>query len=446
MIWKLNDNLLNLGKIFHKNGYSIYLVGGAVRNMVLGLDPKDYDLTTDATPEEVMRMFKRVIPTGIQHGTVTILFGCDQYEVTTFRSEGKYTDNRRPESIKYISDLNEDLRRRDFTINSMAIDLKDLKLYDPNSGLLDIKSKLIRAIGNPVDRFEEDSLRLMRACRFASQLGFSIESATLVGISNKASNIVNISYERIRDEFSKILLSQKPSYGLDLLRKTGILKEILPELFNCYGIKQNEYHRWDVYHHCLYSCDASKNILEIRLAVLFHDIGKVDSQKLNSKGRITFYNHELIGADIAKNILTRLKYPNHVINKVNHLIKHHMFNYSSDLSDQAIRRFISRVGIQNIDDLLELKRADIKGFDTDSIDNNINKFVNHINKVKTKDAAFTVGDLNITGNDLYEFANIPKNKDMGKILKELLDVVLDDPSQNYIDNLLKLAKEMYFKK
>ena len=235
------------------------MVGGAVRDQLLGLPAKDYDLCTDATPETVMSLFNKVIPTGIKHGTVTILFRKSPYEITTFRIDGEYSDGRRPDKIHYTDDLHEDLVRRDFTINSIAYDITNRKLIDPNGGQKDLKAKCIRAIGVPEERFNEDGLRSIRACRFASQLNFTVLPETISGIKHCLHNIPELSKERIYDEFIKIIQSSKPSISFELFRETGILPLIFPELDKCIGVEQKGNHDHDVFTHLLNSCDAAKS-------------------------------------------------------------------------------------------------------------------------------------------------------------------------------------------
>ena len=268
--------------IFKKSGYSCYLVGGAVRNLTRGISPADFDFATDAEPKDMNRLFKKVIPTGIEHGTVTILFKGMHYEVTTFRIDGEYSNSRHPDKIIFSNSIYEDLERRDFTINSMAFDPVDKIFLDPHGGKEDLKRNLIKAIGDPSKRFAEDGLRVLRGCRFASQLGFSIEKNTLEGMRKQGFRLKYISAERIRDEIIKILLSDAPSKAFFIMRDTEILQYILPELKEGIGIKQRKLHKFDVFVHSLYSADFAEKDLIIRLTALLHDIGKPASLEIRN--------------------------------------------------------------------------------------------------------------------------------------------------------------------
>ena len=281
---EIPEILKKMNRIFEENGFEAYLVGGAVRDTILGKTASDWDLTTNAKPQDVIRMFRRVIPTGIAHGTVTVHFMKKEIEVTTYRCDGKYSDGRHPDEIQFASNIEDDLSRRDFTINAIASSLKDGSVVDPFSGESDIKAKTIRTVGKAYDRFMEDGLRPIRAVRFSSQLGFEIEEETLKAIENPdvQKKIASVSIERFRDELSKILKSPTPSVGLKLLEKTGILKIFIPELAECRNCSQKDvrgYHEFDVLDHNFYACDgADKDNFTVRLAALFHDIGKKEAR------------------------------------------------------------------------------------------------------------------------------------------------------------------------
>ena len=266
----LPKNILNLSNIFQKNKHEIYLVGGALRDHICGIKQYDYDFTTDATPQEVMQMFKKTIPVGVEHGTVLVLFENAEFEITTFRTEGKYSDNRHPDKVEFVRSIEEDLKRRDFTMNAIAYNITTKETIDLFNGIQDIEQKTIRAIGIADERFREDALRMIRACRFASKLGFNIESNTVQAIKNNCHLITSISMERIRDELIKILKTDKPSIGLEYLRTTGLMEFILPDLLAGYGITQNKFHAYDVYYHNVYSCDAApKDNLKVGLPPFF---------------------------------------------------------------------------------------------------------------------------------------------------------------------------------
>jgi poly(A) polymerase/tRNA nucleotidyltransferase (CCA-adding enzyme) len=439
--------VIEFAKYFINAGYECYLVGGAVRNMASGNRPTDYDFTTDAKPEQVIKLFKHVIPTGIKHGTVTVLFKGHSFEVTTFRIDDKYTDSRRPDSVTYTADILEDLKRRDFTINSMALDLKTRKLIDPHSGLKDLKNKIIKAIGDPMVRFDEDGLRLLRACRFAARLEFEIEENTWKAIAASVHKLESVSAERIRDELIKMLLADKPSIGFKIMDSTKILDLIIPELSACKGIKHRSGIQYDVFLHSLYACDgAPSELLHLRLAALFHDIGKAKVFTIEN-GEPAFHGHEEASAVITEEIMKRLRFSNEQIKTTVKLIQHHMFNYSEDWTDAAVRRFINRVGMENIHDLLVLRIADHYGYTrTHSIPQYISSFQSHIDKMLQEDRSFTVKDLVIDGNILNEKAGIPKGRAMGTILQALLEAVLDDPSLNSQEKLIEIAGKFYMER
>lgn len=424
---------------FRKNGFACYPVGGAVRDLLLGKRPTDFDFTTDARPEAVMKLFRSVIPTGIKHGTVTVLYKKQSFEVTSFRSEEAYSDGRHPDRVSFDCTLEEDLKRRDFTINALALDLEKRKIIDLFDGAGDLRRGIIRCIGNPEERFREDALRLLRAARFASRLLFSIETSTATAMKQLAPTVSRISVERIRDELMKILASPRPSVGVEILRESGILAVILPEIIPCIGFEQNEYHRFDVYNHLLKACDylPSDSPL-LRLTALLHDIGKPDSFAVRD-GRRTFYRHEQISADKADAILHRLKFSNNEIDSVLFFIRNHMIHYTEEWSDSAVRRFMATVPPEKRRNFFALKEADAyahEGMIPDPLTQKA--FLDRIEKCESQNAALSLKDLAVNGNDLAA-AGFPKTRQMGQILHILLEAVLDDPKMNTKEKLLKLA-------
>ena len=444
MVRVIPKTVKQFGSAFIRSGFQFFLVGGAVRNKVAGLPVTDYDFATDASPDQVMELFPRVIPTGVKHGTVTVLFKDQKFEVTTFRVEGKYSDSRRPDSISFTPSILEDLKRRDFTINSMAIDIKNGKLLDPHNGKKDIKDKIIRAIGDPEKRFNEDGLRILRACRFSAELGFSIEGKTLEGMKSSRNRLSAVSAERIRTEFEKIILSDAPSRGISMMDRSGILEMILPELNRCKGVEQKGYHEFDVYDHSLHSCDRAENNIIIRLAALFHDIGKPAVLGKDEQGITTFYQHEKVSACMTSSILRRLKFPKSVEKSVVHLIAHHMFLYEPSWTDAAVRRFLHRVGIEHVEYLLMLRDADQQGMRNNRIyGSGTDEFRTRIQEVIEKDTALTTKDLEINGNDLFTSADIPKGPVMGKILDFLMESVIEDPELNTKSKLIEIAEKYY---
>lgn len=421
-------------------GKKAYLVGGALRDHFMKRRVgNDFDMATDASPQEIISLFPRVIPTGIKHGTVTVLTGRFSVEITTFRVEGGYTDGRRPDSVKFVADIEEDLSRRDFTMNAMALDVLSGRLYDPFLGQEDIKKRCIRSVGSPVLRFAEDGLRPLRAIRFAAQLGFSIEESTFSAISSALGTFRQVSRERVRDELQKILMSPSPSTGLRLLESSGFLGEILPELLPSRGCGQKGMHSFDVMDHLFLSVDAARMDLAVRLAALFHDAGKPAASVLDPDGIPTFYNHEKISAQLAAAAMRRLKFPNEVMDKVLHLIRNHMFNFTEDWSDAAVRRFITKVGVDSIEDLFDLRIADAAATQGTKPDPRpLDAFRKRIDAILLQKTAFSIKDLAVNGNDLA-LIGVPRGPVMGKILGELLETVLDDPAQNEREILLKIA-------
>lgn len=457
---KIPEELVKIGGIFRKNGFKAYLVGGAVRDMILGKKGHDYDLATNATPKQVMGIFKKVIPTGIAHGTVTIhIFGM-QIETTTFRTEADYTDGRHPDSIKFATTIEEDLSRRDFTMNAIAADLESGELTDPFDGQKDIRNKIIRTVGEPQERFGEDGLRPVRAVRFSGQLGFSIEEKTLAALSEPEvlKKTASISVERFRDEFCKMLLCERPSDSLKLLEKTGILNIFIPEFAICRNCSQKDsrgFHEFDVADHILYACDgAQKGNLEVKLAAFYHDIGKPEcrtTEIVDGEERVHFHGHETKSAQKALASMTALKFPNETIKNVVHLVQEHMFYYEHSWSDAAVRRFIIRVKPENIENLFSLRLADIYGMHRTPLKegspawNILLEFRKRIESVLEKKSALGIKDLAVNGRDLMQ-EGIPSGKAMGMILNELFETVTESPAMNEKEKLLALAKNIFREK
>jgi tRNA nucleotidyltransferase/poly(A) polymerase len=442
--------LKEIAAVFTAAGKEVYLVGGAVRDHMLGRDSADMDLATNARPEEVMQLFKRVIPTGIKHGTVTVRHKGVSVEVTTFRTESEYSDGRRPDEIQYASTIEEDLSRRDFTMNAAAIKLPEETLIDPFNGQQDIRRRLIRCVGNAAERFAEDGLRPMRAVRLAAQLGFNLEAETLAAIPGALSTTAKIAAERIRDELDKTFDSASPQTGLVIMEETGLLKLILPELDACRGIEQKGYHRYDVLDHSLLSCGyaARKGFSkEVRMAALFHDLGKPVVGKIGEDGIRTFYNHEKVSVKLAEGIMRRFRYSNAVIDKVTSLIAFHMFHYEDVWKDSAVRRFVMRIGPSLLPELFDLRLADSAGTTgTEPDPAMLLPFKKRIESVLAGSSALSLKDLAVNGNDLMDIGVKP-GKHLGIILHDLLETVVDDPAQNSRKQLLEIAgainKERY---
>ena len=418
--------------------FQAYLVGGCIRDALLGKAPEEWDITTSARPQQVAKLFKKVIPTGIEYGTVTILLDDGRYEVTTFRADERYVDGRHPSNVVFTDDIHKDVSRRDFTINAIAFDPETEQLIDDFEGQKDMKDKTIRTVGSPADRFREDGLRPIRACRFAAQLDFEIDQATLEAIPKTLEIVKKVAPERVHDELVKMLSADRPSIGLEYMRQSGLLQLIMPELAAGFGVEQPpEFHPYDVYRHSLYSCDAApKNNLVVRLAALLHDIGKP-----SCKEGFTFYNHERVGTEMAEQIMRRLKFSNDEIEKVKNLIINHMFDYSSQWSDAAVRRFIRRIGgLGNVKDLFLLREADAKAMKNVIGIDYLSELQRRIDKVVEEENALHVTDLKVDGNDVTQVLKIKPGPKVGQVLNNLLEKVLDDPKLNERETLLELIR------
>ncbi|MFT8316123.1 MAG: HD domain-containing protein [Clostridium sp.] len=418
----------------NKNSFSAYAVGGCIRDMLMHREPKDWDITTSALPEDISQIFATTIPTGIKHGTITVLINKTSYEVTTFRIDGKYSDNRHPDEVIFSNSLYEDLGRRDFTINSMAYNHTE-GLQDPFNGEKDLRHKLICSVGNPDLRFNEDSLRMLRAIRFSTELNFQIDKNTADSIKKNYLLIKNVSMERIRDEISKILLSNTPSIGFHELNKTGLLRIIFPELHGCVGFNQrNPHHHKDIFEHTMLVLDSTSNNLIIRIAALFHDIGKPKCFSIDAKGIGHFYMHAIEGAKISQEILKRLKFDNNTIKIIYTLIKEHLVN-RNNLKLPAIKKFINRVGVDNLNYLFELQIADIKGHNPPHDFSPVINLKASVQKVLSRKDPLSLKDLAINGGDLINIG-YSKGIAIGKTLNELLDLVIKKPELNKKDILI----------
>lgn len=428
---------IHIIEVIQKSGHKAYFVGGCVRDLLLGKKPDEFDITTDATPEAVQKLFPKVVPTGIEFGTVTVVLTDGTYEVTTFRSDESYSDSRHPDKVKFTKSLEDDLSRRDFTINAMAYDPFSKTLVDKFGGQADLKKKIIRTVGDPMDRFNEDGLRPMRACRFAAKLGFEIEKDTLQATGKTLDKAKKVATERIHDEFVKMLSAQKPSIGIEYMRESGLLNLVMPELEVCYGVEQpRQFHKWDVYWHSLYTCDAlPADNYALRLAGLLHDIAKP-----SCKVDMTFYNHDVKGLETAENILKRLKFSNADVAYVGNLIKNHMYNYTSEWSDPAVRRFMKRVGVDFLEDLFKLREADICAMEKETINTHLSYLKKRIAKVLKEENALHIRDLKVNGEDVMKILNVGQGPKVGEVLGALLEKVLDDPVQNDRENLIRMIE------
>lgn len=435
---KIDKDANKIINILQLHGFEAYVVGGAVRDCLLSREVKDWDICTDALPEQILDIFSgyKTIPTGLKHGTITVVLNNKQYEVTTFRIDGKYFDNRRPNEVKFTSDLVEDLSRRDFTINAMAYNEKD-GLVDPFCGKNDLSNRSIKAVGSADKRFQEDALRMMRAIRFACQLEFDLVHDVSNSIIKNKQLINNISQERIRDELCKTLLSYKPVNGIQLLKNTGLLEEILPEVQRMVNFDQcNPNHDKDVYEHTMIVLDNTSNDLILRLSALLHDIGKPMTFSVDNEGVGHFYKHHLEGVIIAENILKRLKFDSVTVDKVSILIREHMSRYDF-LRSSSIKKFINRVGIENLDNLFKLQIADIKGSKPPHDFSKVLDLKEKVEKIINEKQPLTVKDLDINGYDLIKIG-IKPGKQMGEMLNNLLEQVLENPDLNKKEKLLMM--------
>jgi len=433
-----------------KAEYEAYVVGGCVRDLLLGQKPKDWDITTNAKPEEIQKIFPKSFYAN-KFGTVTIQTGSEdktlaEVEVTTYRIDEKYSDKRHPDKVRFAKTIKEDLARRDFTVNALALsEIKGMaKIIDPFHGQKDLKKKIIKAAGKPEERFNEDALRMLRAVRFACTLGFDIEEKTFQAIQKNSGLIQFISKERIKDELIKIFETKKAAEGIDLLKQINLLKYIFPELEKGAGVSQNKHHIYDIYEHSLRSLKvaAEKDFnLEVKFAALFHDIGKPETKEGEGPDS-TFYNHDYVGAKIIFKILSRLKFPNKFTDKVVLLVRNHMFVSDPErLTDAGARRLIKRVGIENINDLINLRVADRLGMGRPKEKPYRLRTIEYMIEKVSKDP-ISAKMLRINGNNIMKLLKIQPGPKVGALLDVLLAEVIENPEKNIKDYLEKRIKEL----
>lgn len=434
------ENVLAILEKLNENGYEAYIVGGCVRDALLQREPGDWDITTSALPSEVKSLFRRTVDTGIQHGTVTVLMDKDGYEVTTYRIDGIYEDSRHPKEVLFTPNLVEDLKRRDFTINAMA--------YNPETGLVDVfdgkrdlEQKMIRCVGNPEERFSEDALRILRAVRFAAQLGFEIHNETMLAIQKMAYRLQNISKERIQVELDKLLISKEP-WKIKLAYETGITKWILPEFDSMMKTNQNNpYHLYSVGEHTLRTLQATEADHYIRWAALLHDVGKPYVKTTDESGIDHFYGHEQKSYEIAKSILKNLKFDNKTIDIVSRMTASH--GYSISLNKKAVRRSIYKIGEDIFPSLLLLKKADLAAKSPYAQERHKGEhdFIKQAyEEIIAEHECLSLKDLSVKGADLIELG-IKPGRQIGEILDTLLDYVIDHPEANQKETLVEYIKE-----
>jgi len=425
------------------NGYEAYIVGGCVRDSILQKHPKDWDITTKANPEEVIKLFDKVVLTGLKHGTVTVMLNKEAYEVTTYRTDGEYEDNRHPKEVRFVSSLKEDLARRDFTINAMAYNEKD-GLVDYFGGIQDLNNEIIKTVGEPKKRFNEDALRMLRAIRFSAQLDFKIDENVLVTIKILKDNIKNISKERIREEFNKTLLSNPRK--IEILKECEMLEYIMPGINKLYNFEQNNsYHVYDLYNHTLLAAQAIEPILHLRLTMMLHDFGKVKTKTTDESGVSHYYAHAIESVEIAQSILRWLKYDSDTINKVLILIKYHDSTLKSKLS---VKRMLNKIGEDLLKDLIKVKRADILAQNPIYAKERLLNLISVESKLDliiTQNECFNLKDLSINGGDLINLG-FNKGKEIGETLNYLLELVIQKPKLNEKEELINIAKKMKFNK
>ena len=470
----LPNELKQVISLFLAGGFEIYLVGGGVRNILMEKVPKNCDLTTNATPEQSLEILEKFEPFyNNDFGTVSYEVEVDGkkelYEITTYRSEKEYSDFRRPDNVSWGKTLEEDVTRRDFTVGAMVIGQKDGKyeIIDLVGGLEDFEKGLIRAVGNPEKRFGEDALRMMRAIRIAANLGFSIEEETLKAIHVKAPLLANISKERVRDELMKIIGSSYPADGVSLLISTGLMEQIIPEVLEGRGVMQAGHHKLTVLEHmleCLRNSSSPDPV--VRFATFIHDVGKPRSQRHKcrkcgkmfrdlsdemttcancgfvqpTRGMITFYGHEVVGARMTKEICERLRFTNKDTEKVVTLVRMHMFAYQPEMTDAAIRRIIRKVGKENIADMILLRIADRKGSGSNTTSWRFMELQKRIGEQLFE--PMEINDMVINGRDVMEVLGVPPGPIIGKVLNELFEEVLEDTSKNDKEYLLSRIKEI----
>jgi len=446
-------------------GHSAYLVGGCVRDLLCNKTPNDWDITTDATPEEMLALFSHAHYEN-DFGTVRVVNDTvddptlDVVEVTTFRTEAAYSDDRRPDTVEFSDSIEADLKRRDFTINALALRVPHEKnvadaddefhvkeqVVDLFDGLDDLKAHTIRTVGDPHERFREDGLRMLRAVRFAAELRFTINESTKSGIRAESQRLANIAVERITEEFIKIITSTSPQKGLYLSYNLDILQHFLPELVNTYGVEQNQAHDFDVFEHLVRACQTAADKdwpLHIRLAALFHDIAKPQSRRWDEESQdYTFYGHEVVGERVTKNILQRMKFSNDLIESVTNLVRWHMFFSDPDeITLSAVRRVIRNVGKENIWDLIKLRRADRVGMGRPKErPYRLRKYESMIEEVLHDPVS--VDNLAIDGNAVMQIADISPGPAVGHILHALLEEIIEDPDKNTKDYLKKRTQDL----
>lgn len=443
MAERVPAEVLEVGRVLRSAGHQAFLVGGAVRDLMLGRVPHDHDVATDALPAEVSGLFSRVLQTGVAHGTVTVVLGEVSVEVTTFRGEGAYTDGRRPDSVRFLRTVEEDLSRRDFTVNAMAVCLVSGEVRDPFGGGRDLAAGLVRAVGSPAERFGEDGLRVMRAVRLSAQLGFRVDAETLAAVPGALGSFRKVSAERVRDELMKLLAAPDAAEAVTLMDSAGLLREALPELADCRGVGQNRYHRWDVLGHsvsALRALNGSDASPLLRLVSLLHDVGKPSTRTVGEAGEVNFLEHDEVGADMVRDRLRALKFSNAETERAERLVRHHLVMYQPEWTDRTVRRFLRRVGTDLVDDLLRLYTADEWAKPKVPVSGPALRL--RVDAVAAESPALEVRALAVSGADVMEVRGCPPGPEVGRVLRALLEAVTDRPALNVRESLRALAREV----
>ncbi|WP_441288613.1 CCA tRNA nucleotidyltransferase [Sorangium sp. KYC3313] len=447
LIEAVPEDVLGICRRLRERGKRGWIVGGCVRDLLRGQDAKDWDVATDARPEEVVAAFRKVIPTGIQHGTVTVLVRGVPYEVTTLRGDGTYSDGRRPDRVEFVDDITADLARRDFTMNAIAIDPVDGHLIDPFGGQRDLEAKIIRAVGDPGERFAEDGLRVLRAARFAATLEGTLDPETerAMGTARSHQTFRCVSAERVRDEWLKAMRARRPSVAFEIMRRTELLAITCPEMIESVGCDQNRWHAYDVWGHAMACLDACKPEPILRVAALMHDIGKPRTREFSEKTRdYTFYEHERVGAEMADPILTRLRFSNDERARIVALIRHHLICYDDTWTDAAVRRWLRRVTPALAPDLYEIGVADALGKGREATEDiaTIGRLRERVDALLAAGAALSAKDLAVNGNRLMKELGIPPSRLVGELLERLVELVTEEPEANTPERLLAAAREL----
>lgn len=425
-------------------GKRAWIVGGCVRDLILGRVASDWDVATDARPQELLSIFPRAIPTGIEHGTVTVVKDGKHYEVTTLRGEGTYTDGRRPDWVEFVDDIAADLARRDFTVNAIALDPVDGAIIDPHGGRADLEKRVLRAVGDARERFSEDGLRVLRAARFVATLEMDLDPATEAAIRPTLDTFRKVAHERVRDEWLKAMKARAPSLAFEVMRRTGILEVTCPELLRGVGMQQNRWHAFDVWRHGMECMDACGADPILRIAALLHDVGKPATRQWSDKTKdYTFYDHDRVGAEIAGPIAERLRFSNDERARIVSLVRNHLFHYSDEWTDAAVRRWIRRVGVDRVEDLYLLNEADVraKGRDFQGDLAALATLKAHVARVLAAGTALSTRDLAVSGHDVMKELGLAPGPVIGQILDALLEAVLTDPAANEREALLARARE-----